>query len=606
MIVKNSFRASFACCALLASAAHAQDAKVLGPQSPLEQYPARPAEPKAVAGLIDFPSLIAAPGPNDGLQITASLQKLTLEFVGAPASAPATDFVMRQGESKVADAKRSALYAELAKRLAGYRNKPLTLGDARLIQKDITEVYRQLGYPLMAVVVPPQEVVGGQLRVQINEFRLESYRVEYADGEGGYSPTAKHRSNDARIARTLDPLLAEPILSQESLDKKVKALNSNPYRSTRVVFEPGKEVGQSVALVQIEERRPWNLNAGYNNHATESSGTHRFSLGGNFANPLLEDHQVSWNAVTGTRFEEFQNYSLSYVVPLAPGQRVTASSNYSDTASSTIPGIPGSASTTLQTSVKYERPLWENETVQWGANTNLAYNQYERKSLFNSVVVGGADYDAVQWGVNSVVNWKEATATNQFVTGVVFNFAGLTNRNDAAHMQQFYNTASGDPVTEHYLINYARVQQLGPWLAALEGYTTETQISAQYTPYQLAGGDNFSLGGANVLRAYQSSEVSGDTGGYLVQFLHLKPLAGDSLGFAQKWVQQIGVSPFVEAGSGRFTNGNEDGLWDYGVQVALSGQKYFTTTASVAFAGESTRLTQRGDMHFYISCGVSY
>ena len=606
MIVKTSLRVSAACFVLLAPAAYAQDAKVLGPQSTLEQYPARPAEPKAVAGLIDFPSLIAAPGPNDGVQITPSLQKLTLEFVGAPASAPATDFVMRQGESKVADAKRSALYAELAKRLASYRNKPLTLGDARLIQKDITEVYRQLGYPLMAVVVPPQEVAGGQLRVQINEFRLESYRVEYADGAGGYSPTAKHRSNDARIARTLDPLLAEPILSQESLDQKVKALNSNPYRSTRVVFEPGKEVGQSVAQIQIEERRPWNLNAGYNNHATEASGTHRFSLGGNFANPLLEDHQVSWNAVTGTRIEEFQNYSLSYVVPLAPGQRVTASSNYSDTASSTIPGIPGSASTTLQTSVKYERPLWENEKIQWDANTSVSYNQYERKSLFNSVVVGGADYDAVQWGVNSVVNWKEATATNQFVTGVVFNFAGLTNRNNAEHFKQFYNTASGDPVTEHYLINYARVQQLGPWVAALDGYSTETQISGQFSPYHLAGGDNFSLGGASVLRAYQSSEVSGDSGAYLVQFLHLKPLAGDSLGFTQKWVQQIGVSPFIEAGSGRFNDGNEDGLWDYGVQVSLSGQKYFTTTASVAFAGESTRLTQRGDMHFYISCGVSY
>ncbi len=606
MIVKTSLRVSAACFLLLAAGASAQDAKVLGPQSPIEQYPARPAEPKAVTGLIDFPALISAPGPNDGVQITPALRKLTLEFVGAPASTPATDFVTRQGESKVADAKRAALYADLAKRLASYRDKALTLGDARSIQKDITEVYRAAGYPLMAVVVPPQEVVDGQLRVQINEFRLESYRLEYADGQGGYSPTAKHRSNDARIARTLDPLLAEPVLSQESLDEKVKALNSNAYRSARVVFEPGLEVGKSVAQIQIEERRPWNLNAGYNNHATESSGTHRFSLGGNFANPLLEDHQVSVNATTGTVLKEFKNYSLSYVVPVGPGQRVTASSNYSDTASSTIPGIPGSASTTLQTSVKYERPLWESEKFQWSGNAAVAYNQYERKSLFNSAVVGGADYDAVQVPVNSVFNWKEATASNQFVAGVVFNFSGLTERNSTENFQQFYNTATGEPTTQHYVLNYARVQQLGPWVEALQGWSTETQISGQISNQQLAGGDNFSLGGPSVLRAYQSSEVSGDSGAYLVQFFHIKPVEGDQLGFAQKWIQQIGVSPFVEAGSGHFEKGGEASLWDYGVQVSLAGRKHVNTTASLAFAGESTALTQRGDMHFYISCGLSY
>lgn len=606
MIVKNSFRVSFACCALLASAAHAQDAKVLGPQSPLEQYPARPAEPKPTNGVIDFPALISAPGPNDGVQITPALRKLTLEFVGAVVNEVPKDFVTRLGESKVADGKRARLYAELAKRLAGYRDKPLTLGDARLIQKDITEVYRAVGFPLMAVVVPPQEVVDGQLRVQINEFRLESYRLEYADGAGGYSPTAKHRSNDARIANVLDPLLAEPVLSQESLDQKVKALNSNPYRSARVVFEPGLDVGKSVAQIQIEEKRPWNLNAGYNNHATKASGTHRFSLGGNFANPLLEDHQVSVNATTGTHFEEFQNYSLNYTVPVGPGQRVTASSNYSDTASSTIPGIPGSASTTLQTSLKYERPIWENEKIQWSANASVAFNQYQRKSLFNSIVVGGADYDAVQVPFNNVFNWKEATATNQFVAGVVFNFAGFNERNSTSHFREFYNTATGEPTTQHYILNYARVQQLGPWVAALDGWSTETQISAQLTQQQLAGGDNFSLGGANVLRAYQSSEVSGDTGAYLVQFLHLKPLAGDSLGFTQKWIQQIGISPFVEAGSGHFERGGEESIWDYGVQVTMSGQNYFSTTASLAMAGESTGVTQRGDARFFISCNLAY
>ncbi len=604
-----SLRLAAACLLLPAPFALAQAAKVLGPQSPLEQYPAPVAELPSTKGLIDFPALIAAPGANDRAVITPTLRRLQLEFVGTAAAAapiPATDFVLLQGTSKVDAAQRAALIDALTTKLAIYRDLPLTLGDARFIQQDITDIYRASGYPLMSVVVPPQEIVDGQLRVQINEFRLEAYRVQYADGQGGYSAEAKHRSSDARLARLFDPLLAEPILQQASLDSKVKKLNSGPYRSARVVFEPGQQLGQSVAQIQIDEKRPWSLRAGYNNHATKSSGTDRYSLGGAFENPLIEDHQVSFNAVTGNRIEEFANYSLNYTVPTLPGQRLTASANYSDTASSTIPGIPGSASTTLQSSLKYELPIWEREKFQWGANATAAFNQYQRESLFNSVVVGGADYDAAQLTLNSVLNWKEATATNQFVAGVIFNFAGLSARNSTADFQQFYNTATGEPTTRHYVLNYARVQQLGPWLAALDGWSTETQVSWQITNQQLAGGDNFSLGGANAFRAYQSSEVSGDNGAYLIQFLHLKPLGGERLGFAKTWIQEVAFSPFYEIGFGSFERGGEESLWDYGLQMNLSGAKYFSTTASVAVAGEGTRATGRYDTQFYISCSLAY
>jgi hemolysin activation/secretion protein len=605
----NTFlRLSAVCLFAPAAFTLAQTAKVLGPQSPIEQYRAPVPDLKSTEGLIDFPKLIAAPGANDGQQITPALTAFNIEFVGSGPSSSAAEqpFIRFVGHSRVPEKKREALYAAIVKRLSVHRDLALTLGDARIIQQDINEVYRDAGFPLMSVVVPPQEIVGGQLRIQINEFSLQAYRVQYADGEGGYRADAPHRSNDARLKRILDPLLAEPVLSQESLDKKVKRLNAGPYRSARVVFEPGQDVGQSVAQIQIDEKRPWSLQAGYNNFASKSSGTDRYSLGGAFWNPLFEDHQFSWNATTGNHIEEFQNYSLNYIAPTVPGQRLTVSTNYSDTASSTIPGIPGSASTTLQSSLKYELPIWERENFQWGANAALSFNNYHRESLFGSVLVGSADYDAVQLAFNSIFNWKETTATNQFTAGVVFNFAGITPRNSAANFRQFYNTPTGDPVTQHYLLNYARVQQLAPLADALDGWSTETQISAQLTADQLAGGDNFSIGGSNVLRAYQSSEVSGDTGAYIVQFLHIKPLSGDNLGVAQKWIQQVAFSPFIEAGTGHFENGGEDHIWDYGVQVAVAANKYFSATASYAIAGQGTLQTGRNDGHFYVSCSVAY
>jgi hemolysin activation/secretion protein len=587
-----------------ASFAFGQDAKVIGPQSVVESYDPPVAKGGSIEGLIDFPKLISEPGANDAVQISPSLTGLDLEIVGTEGAARLGDFISVTGQSRTGK-KREILHAALAAVLAKYRDLPLTLGDTRFIRQDITETYAAQGFPLLSVVVPPQEIVNGRLRVQINEFSLSAYKVTYADGQGAYSPDAPHRTRDRRVAALFDPLLHEPILSQASLDKKVKWLNAGPYRQARVVFEPGQQLGETTALVQIDEKRPWSVQAGYNNHATEASGTNRYSLGGAMGYLPFENHQLSWNATVGDNIDEFENYSLIYTIPTQLGHTLAANVNYSDTASSTIPGI-GSASTTLQSSLKYELPVWEREPFQWGANAVLSFNNYHRESLFGSILVGSADYDAFQLAFNNILNWKETAATNQLTAGVVFNFAGVTPRNSAANFRQFYNTPAGDPVTQHYVLNYARVQQLAPLADALAGWSTETQISAQLTADQLAGADNFSLGGPSVLRAYQPSEVSGDTGAYVVQFLHIKPLSGDNLGITQKWIQQIAFSPFIEAGTGHFEKGGEDHIWDYGLQVALSANKYFSATASYAIAGQGTLQTGRNDGHFYVSCSVAY
>ncbi len=591
---------------LAASTALAQDAQVLGPRSPLESYDAPVTKPEA-AGTIDFPKLIAEPGADDGVQIAPALTGLELEFVGGePATEPLDAFLTASGRSRVPEQNRPALHAALASVLAKYRDLPLTLGDARFIQQDITETYAAQGFPLLSVVVPPQEIVGGRLRVQINEFSLAGYRVQYGDGQGGYSETAPRRTREGALAARLDPLLAEPVLRKASLDREVKRLNAGPYRQARVVFEPGQRLGETVALIQIDEKRPWSVQAGYNNHATKSSGTDRYSLGGAMGYLPFENHQLSWNVTVGNRINEFENYSLIYTAPLAWGHTFTANANYSDTASSTIPGIDA-GSTTLQLSAAYELPLLAGEKFTWDLGLTGFLKKFERESLFGGVVVGSADFDSVQLVVDNRFGWKEATATNQFTIATTFSFEGVTGRNTDADFQTFYNSATGEATTTHLVLNYARVQQLAPLLGeALEGWSTETQLSWQLTGDELAGSDTFAIGGAQVLRAYQSSEAAGDEGVYFIQFLHAKPLTSDALGVAGKWIQQLAPSAFVEIGEGRFRSGSADTIWDYGVQVAAAARPGLSLTASLAFAGEATTGTDRGSATCFVSAQWRY
>jgi hemolysin activation/secretion protein len=594
---------------LAVSAAFAQSpepppAKVLGPQSVVEKYDAPVQRPEQLEGLIDFPKLISAPGANDAALILPSVLSFDLEILGTEGTDDGDGFVRILGTSRTGE-KRAALYTSLRALLAKYRELPLTLGDVRFVQQDITEAYGKAGFPLMSVVAPPQVVTGGRLRIHVNEFRLASYSVQFGTGNGAYSADAPHWSRAARLDALLQPLLAEPIVSRASLDAKVKRINQNPFRSARVVFEPGTELGQSKAIFQIDEKRPWNVQTGYNNHATKASGVNRYSLGGSFGNVPVEDHQLSWNATLGDRIEDFENYSLIYTVPTFPGHSLVANVNYSDTSSSSIPGI-NSASTTLQSTLSYDLPILERGSFSWGFGASGILKQFERASLFGGINTGGASFDAVQLSLNHRFNWKEATATNQVVFTSVFSFEGVTSRNTDAAFQAFHNRATGGAQTIHFVLNYARVQQLAPLVAVLEGWSTETQLSWQFTGDSLAGSDNFAIGGPSVLRAYQSSEVSGDEGVYWVQLLNAPPLSGAKLGVVGRVVQQVNLSSFIEAGEGRFKSGDHASLWDYGVQVAVAFKGGFSTNASLGFAGKAFGLTERGDAHCFVSANWRY
>ncbi len=578
-------------------------ARALGPQSGLETYDAPTTPFEQLTGEIDFPALIAAPGANDEAVVVPALQRLRIEILGTQGGENLGGFLTIEGETR-ATADRVPLYTGLHEILSPYRDLPLTLGDLRFLQRDITEVYRETGYPLMAVVVPPQEIVDGTLRVQVDEFSLRRYRVQFGDGQGNYAEDADHWTNRTRLGNLLDPLLAEPILSKDSLDAKVKALNLNPARSARVIFEPGQQLGDSIAVFQIDEQRTWGVRAGYNNHATKSSGEHRFSLGGSFTNLPLENHQLSWNAVVGPDPEEFQNYSLVYTVPNRWGHRFSANVNFSDTASSAVPPV-GSASTTLQTTLKYELPVLQTERLGWNLSAQLALKQFERESLFGATVVGGAKFDGVQMVVNNIFNLKEPTATNQFVAGVALAFDGITGRNTDADFRAFYNYPDGGAATQHFILNYARVQQLGPLVPVLEGWSTETQLSWQITSDRLGGSDTFALGGSSVLRAYQSSEAFGDQGYYAVQSLSAPPLQSAAL--SRLAINQIRLSAFVEYGDGNPQVGAGTTLWDAGLGAsvaALDGR--FQTSASLAIAGKATAQTERGDARFFISATLQY
>lgn len=585
-------------------ASAAPEARVLGPQSALEQYEAQVPEGTVPEGAIDIPAMIAAPGADDGVRLMDALDTLAVEFVGNRSGGESGDFVNFVGATR-ADEDREALYGSLREALAIYQGLPLTLGDVRFIQQDVADVYRELGYPLMAVVVPPQEISGGVLRIQVNEFRLAGVDVAWENGDGAYAENAEHWTRDRDIERRVAPVLEADILAQRDLDALVQGLNRNPFRSARVVFEPGDALGDSRALIQIDEQRAWNANAGYNNHGTDAAGNNRFSVGGTFGNVPVVDQSLSWNATFGDDIDDFENYSLIYTAPNRFGHTLTVNGNFSDTSASTLPGID-SASTSWQLTTGYAFPIRSGRDWELSGSASFAFKHFERESLFGGTSVGGAEFDAAISTLSGTLNVRQESASNQFVVTLNRTFEGLTGQNSNADFRQFHNSFEGTAAYSFAVLNYARAQELGAILPALEGWSAETQLSAQFSTDELAGADNVALGGPATLRAYEASEVAGDRGGYLIQSISAPPIPAERLGRLGGVVRQLGFTVFAEFGTAEFETAGRSSIFDGGIAMSIALPKGASCNVSLAVAGDDARRTDSGDARAFVGCGVGF
>lgn len=577
----------------------AAEVRTLGKQSPEEQYDALILEPEESEPLvIDFNRLLDASTENDDVLVTGSLESLTITFDGSTIESGSSedDFVQLKGSTRIAKY-REALPAALKESLAKFEHQETRFGDLRKIKQVIIEAYHSRGYPLMSVVIPPQAITDDELAITIHEFRLGDIDYQWRQADESYTNESDRFTSDDNLQKAFSGLEALPVLAKDDLSSAVDYLNANPYRQVKIVFEPGADPNETNVNVLIDENRPWNLSSSYNNHATESSGTHRYSVGATFGNLPVEDAQLALRGTYGDNRQEFQSYSVIFTKPTRAGHTFTLNGSYSDTASSNIPGI-SSASRTTTVIGSYQIPIGNLGPVDFSSTHSLSYRRFERDSFFDDTLVGGASFESVLVTTGGSVAWKNGNVGHKIDLNVTASVSGLASENTTEGFQAFHNN-NGDATYFFSVVNYARQQGFtGEWL---KNWNTTTQVSLQQASGITAGSDNFSLGGPGVLKAYASGEAAGDEGWFVTQTLAAPPIQPQSVVF-----KQMQVSGFVEVGhaDGRTTTGQK--LWDAGLAVTLSIAGGASCNLTYSLAGTDGTSTEADEKQLFLGCSYQY
>lgn len=395
--------------------------------------------------------------------------------------------------------------AGLEQAMQPFLGRPVTRKLIGEIQAAVSKVYRAAGYPFVSVTLPPQEITGGVLTLQVVEFRIGGVKVQ-----GG----------DPALAGQVRAVPGQRI-SAEALDEDLTWLNRTPYRSVSGVFSPGADVGLSTLTLDVTQEKPWQVFGGWSNTGTHATSLDRYFIGFGALLPGLKDSYVSYQATgswnfwsnpgsVGTGPEQPLYYSQAGRVVLGLGDRQSLEIVPSYVATRQAGTIPAFSYTyeTLEVPVYYRTAIsnllpgtYLGDLVLGATGKNV-----NRSSYFTGEGIGGAQAGLFELVVGWSISKPDEYGLTSLDLKLFANPGGVVGGNDS----QSWIAYSGGRVTDvNYVYAAADITRVTRLPA---GFSWVSAFSGIAAGQALPDTEQISLGGMYATRGYTLDDGNADTG----------------------------------------------------------------------------------------------
>ncbi|CAK0747605.1 putative ShlB/FhaC/HecB family hemolysin secretion/activation protein [Gammaproteobacteria bacterium] len=452
----------------------------------------------------------------------------------------------------------------LASLLDDLLDKPLPLSTILEGAERITKYYHNAGYFVARAFLPPQSGLRGEFRIDVVEGRIGEVKLsEIANDPGGRV--------GVHLAATLEAqgVTKDQLLERNRLERGLLLLGDIVGSEVQVGLRPGASVGASDLDLETEGKNRISGNVSLDNYGTRHTGIWRLNAGANLAHPLLAGDVLGLRGVVS----QGMKYLLaSYQFPLGhDGLKLglnAGSLNYT-----LCCGAPTDSSGEAQTfTATASYPL-----ILTQARALHLEGSLERKALKDEIK--GANIDDKRINSLSLGVSGRQTAENLLQRGqVAFTRGKVDLSGNAESLAQDRNNARTNGSYDKFKLNYsARFQ-------ATTRHVLELRINGQYAPNNLDSSEKLSLGGIDGIRAYPTSEGSGDTG-IIGRLEWAMPIQQETL------PGQLGVNAFLDGGyirldakpwPGGLAGRNQYGLSGIGIGGSWAGPKGMTLGTALA------------------------
>ena len=387
---------------------------------------------------------------------------------------------------------------EFAERMKAYFGKPVTLGGVEAITREVINYFREQGFPVVNVVVPQQTIKDGTIQILAIEARVGRVKVENARW---FRPDNIRSEVKLREGDKIDA---------NQLQDDLNWLNTNPFRTAELKFEPGEAEGTTDLVIDVKDRLPFRIYTTFDNYGIDLTGKNRQSLGLNFGNLFSLDQQVGFQYTTSWKdmFNAMNAYSGSYLIPLPWRNSLTVFGSYVKSQGEQVPGQVFQGDS-WQMSGRYNVPLPSLDPVSHSFYAGLDFKQSSNAFLiyginYSSQLSGSglAPFSIFQLTAGYDASVPDDLGLTGFEVAGFYSPGGVTGWNNTSQFQQVVANSCASYVYGKFNLNRTF---LLPYK-----FTVSGNFNGQLASTPLMPTEQYGLGGYNTVRGYDERSANGD------------------------------------------------------------------------------------------------
>lgn len=378
-------------------------------------------------------------------------------------------------------------------------NTKISLADVYALAANLTAKYRNDGYILTQVIVPPQTISDGNIRLRVVEGKLDQIKV---DGPGAQG------SNADIINLYVGELKSHGVLNNKNLEKALLLINDLPGVTARSILSPSKSVVGASDLTIVVERKSVDGSVAVDNFGSRYLGRWEILGGFNLNSMLGHNERISATMAYAPSDQgiepELLYGELTGSVPVGSyGTKLEANIGKSRTepgASLDQFDVKGES---YFTGLKLLQPIIRTRDLN--LTTSLGLDRRSTKTKSNVDTFKDDDITSLRLGghfdfVDTLFS-AAVTSTNVEISRGL-GILGASEKGDSD-----LSRALGDPTYTKLTADVTRLERL------TNDLSLQAAIKGQMADGALLSAEEFGLGGANSIgRGYDPSELVGDDG----------------------------------------------------------------------------------------------
>lgn len=377
--------------------------------------------------------------------------------------------------------------------LKPFQEKSYDLKELQEVGKGLEAMIRDEGFSFYRVILPPQSLNSGEVKLKIIAFGVGNINIE---GNNYFSKEG--------VMASLPELKKDVSPNTRELAASSKVANKHPSKQIQLTFKQSETEDKVDANIKVvEQPRPYQFSLGFNNTGSDSSGEYRLTGGAQYSNLWGLDHIVNASyTLPPDHAATIKQYGGTYALPIYALKgwlnMYYASSSSNNGVVATDLTITGAGE---MMGIHYQQflPKWEKyeHSLDIGIDSKHFINdvQFKKTQL-------GTNVRSLPFSIAYKAEYPFANVRSGYFVQWAMNTGWGSDNTDL-----LYQKSRADADSSWHIFRYGT-----NFSTAYEQWSLSTSLTGQFSQKPLIAGEQIGIGGSYDVRGYEQRETGADNG----------------------------------------------------------------------------------------------